>query len=134
MEKAESAGKLLASKLRRMEVVSIEDGAITAIPPDDASGLSSAEEASLRPIADEVFSPAFHIRINDDKKERARFEHTIAGRNKLREEARIAALKSQAENDESVQRLLRFFPKGKVVAIALDEAASSGPNHRREDV
>ena len=134
VEKAEGAGKLLASKLRRLEVVSIGDEAITAVPPDEASGLSSSDEAALRPILDALFSPAFHIRINDDKKERARFAHTIAGRNQLREEARVAGLESQAENDESVQRLLRFFPKGKVVGIALGEASSSGRNDRREDV
>ena len=137
---ASAAGKMLGTKMRRLEVEDIGEDFIAVLPPDETSVLSTEDLEALRPLLDDAFSPAFHIRFNDDKKKVARFGHTIAGRNQLREEARLAGIKSTAENDDNVQRLLQVFPKGKVVDISINDPSGAQPgagaalNHGREDV
>ena len=129
VERAGSRHRHLATKLRRAEVAEIADDVLTLIPADAAAGFSQDELELLAPLLQETFSPAFRIQLDDDTKKKARFAHTIAGRNRLAEESRLAAKKGAAETDEAVQRLLRFFPKGKIVDIAVNEA----PNSDRSD-
>lgn len=129
VERAGSRHRHLATKLRRAEVAEIADDVLTLIPADAAAGFSQDELGLLAPLLQETFSPAFRIQLDDDTKKKARFAHTIAGRNRLAEESRLAAKKGAAETDEAVQRLLRFFPKGKIVDIAVNEA----PNSDRSD-
>ena len=129
VERAGSRHRHLAAKLRRAEVAEIAEDALTVIPADAAAGFSQDELELLAPLLQETFSPAFRIQLDDDTTKKARFAHTIAGRNRLAEESRLAAKKGAAESDEAVQRLLRFFPKGKIVDIAVNEA----PNSDRSD-
>jgi hypothetical protein len=131
VEGAAALSPHLGAKLRLAEVGALEEDALEAIPADRANGLSPGELERLAPALRESFGPAFHIRLNDDKKRKARDAHTIAGRNRLEAEARLAARRAAAERDESVQRLLRFFPKARVVDVALSEPAH--PN-RSDDV
>ncbi len=138
-DKAGGESRLLAAKLRGMEVAEIGKTEIRVIAPNEAGALSDGMLAQLSGPVHEAFGPAFQLRMIDDTKMRARHAHTIAGRNQLEEQARIAARKEAAENDENVQSLLRFFPNAKIVGVSLSEPANtapgeSSPANRRDDV
>ncbi|HKI99049.1 MAG TPA: hypothetical protein VKB51_11290, partial [bacterium] len=119
----------LAAKLRRAEVTAIEATAVHVLPGDPHNRPSAAELELVAPFLQEAFGDAFHIALVDDTNRRAREAHTITGRNRIEQAARIAARRAAAEGDPQVQRLLRFFPKGRVVEIAL----SDEPHPNRSD-
>lgn len=131
--------RLLAAKLRGMEVAEIGDAEILVIAPNEAGALSDSELAQLPGPVHAAFGPAFQLRMIDDTRKKARHAHTIAGRNQLEEQARTAGRKEAAENDENVQSLLRFFPNAKIVGVSLSEPVrtdpgESSPANRRDDV
>ncbi len=123
----------LASKLRRAEVLALAAQEVLLLPADAASRPSAAELETLAAFVREAFGDAFHIRPVDDTRKKARETHSIAGRNRSAEAARIAARRTAAEQDAQVQRLLHYFPKGRIVEIALSDPPGDEPHPNRND-
>ena len=131
VERVGEENKLLGARLRAAEVSVIAADVVEIIPASKGEEWGRAEENLTAPHLNEQFGPAFHMRLNNDKTGKARPEFSIAGRNRMEEEARLAARRSEAESNSTVQNLLRVFPKGKVVEVALSDLPK--PN-RRDDV
>jgi DNA polymerase-3 subunit gamma/tau len=123
----------LATKLRMAEVREIGTDAVRVLAADEANRPTPAELEAALPLVREAFGPAFHIALPDDTNEKAREAHTIAGRNRIEAAARLAARRAQAENDEQVQRLLRHFPKGRIVEVALSNSPGNNPGDNPGD-
>jgi hypothetical protein len=125
----------LAAKLRRAELVAIGTDALEVLPADATGRPGAAELEAAAAFAREAFGATFHIALVDDTNRKAREAHTIAGRNRIEEAARLAARRAAAEQDPQVQRLLRAFPKGRIVEIALgDPPGEEPPANGGEDV
>ena len=123
----------LASKLRGAEVLAIGAQELLLLPADAANRPGAAELETAAALVREAFGDAFHIRLVDDTKRKAREPRSIAGRNRIAEADRIAARRAAAEQDAQVQRLLRHFPKGRIVEIALSDAPADEPHPNRSD-
>ncbi len=122
VEAVGAAQPRLASKLRRAELAQLTADGARAIPADAANVPAADELAAAAPLLREAFGDAFQLQIADATTEKAREAHTIAGRNRIVAAQQLAARRDAARNDAQVQRLLRFFPNGRVVNIALSEA------------
>ena len=113
--------KRAAAHLRRMEVDAIGDGVVELILPDRTAALEQAEWDALSPLLEKSFSGTFHIRIIDDKTGSARSAFTVSGRTRLREEARLAAMRREAAGDERVAGIMRHFHNSRIIEIKLRE-------------
>lgn len=136
VEAVRESNSRTAANLRRMEVEAISDEGITLVLPDATSMIEPRKLEALRPLLDKAFSiqppsadqpdasPAFHIRFNDDKNKKARFEYTISGRHQLKEEAMRMNRREAARQDPGVEDLRKYFPNSRVVKVELDDSES----------
>ena len=121
----------LGMALRGTEVAEIGAGVVRVVWPGahavpDAKALESLAE----PLA-EAFGEPFQLRAVDDTNRKAREAHTMVGRDQLRRRVNLAAARRAAEQDETVQRVLRFFPDARIERVDLEE--SSGPTNEGSD-
>ncbi len=119
----------LAADLRRADVAAIEAGEVRIVAPRGAD-FAGQELEFLQPLLAEAFGPAFHLHLIRDNNEKARHGHSMVGREQLKQERQLLAERNAAEGDETVQRILRFFPNSKVEQV---RPPRERPN-RREDV
>ncbi|MDH4247801.1 MAG: hypothetical protein OEW39_08295, partial [Deltaproteobacteria bacterium] len=131
VERASAQNRRAAAQLRRMDVLALHADAVELALPDPTATLSPQNLEELQPLLHQVFGAAFQLRINNGKTGKTRPAFTIAGRNRLAEEARRAARRKDAEEDPLVKSLQRVFPKSRVVEVRLKE---TNPPDRSEDV
>ena len=103
----------LAADLRRAEVSEI-DSDVVCIVPAEGGGITPEDEALLVEPLRTVFGDAFILRVDRDRKEKARQTFSLVGREQQLEQARLALERRTAENDASVRKITQFFPEARV--------------------
>ena len=118
----------LAAQLRRAEVRSIGEDAVEFLAPAGTE-MGAQELEFLQPLLREAFGASFHLHLNRDTNEKARHANSMVGRLELRQEAGRRTQRQEAEADETVQRILRFFPESKIEHI---ESSRREPNGSKD--
>ena len=123
--------KKLAADLHQSEVAAIGEGRIEILAPNEPAREKLIEELDwlAAPLA-EAFGGDFRIVVDRDKIKPAAAGRSLHERKQAHEQARLEGLRTEAVADESVRRIQRFFPDGKVEAVHLP----GSPNHERRNV
>ncbi|MCZ6534328.1 MAG: DNA polymerase III subunit gamma/tau, partial [SAR324 cluster bacterium] len=114
----------LAADLRRAEVMSIGAGEVELRPPDAAGEISREELDLLQQSLTEAFGDPFHLRLNRDSNREFQHVRSMVGREEQKQAAALATRREAAAADEGVQRILKFFPNGKIERIQSGEEQS----------
>ena len=120
-----SPKKKLGADLKKAEPLLREGQLLELVPASDVAreNLLAEREWMQAPLA-EAFGPEFKIEIVRDTNRTARGGRSLLDKRTAAEQARRDALKQAALEDESIRRIQRFFPEGKVESVSLPETPS----------
>jgi DNA polymerase-3 subunit gamma/tau len=117
--------KKLGADLKNAEPLLVEGRILELVPASDIAreNLSAERDWMLAPLA-EAFGPQFKIEIVRDTNRIAAGGQSLLDKRNAAEQARRDGLKQEALDDESVRRIQRYFPDGKVESVSLPEISS----------
>jgi len=117
-----SPKKKLGADLKKAEPHLREGQLLELVPASDVAreNLLAEREWMQGPLA-EAFGPEFKIEIVRDTNRTATGGRSLLDKRTAAEQARRDALKQAALEDESIRRIQRFFPEGKVESVTLPE-------------
>jgi hypothetical protein len=117
-----SPKKKLGADLKKAEPLLVAGRLLELVPASDTAreNLLAERDWMQAPFA-EAFGPECKIEIVRDTNRVAAGGRSLLDKRNAAEHARREGLKQEALDDESIRRIQRFFPDGKVESVILPE-------------